>query len=51
MSKDQKTPTKVPVEKGWQPSQQTPPPKPTPDAGYQPTTSEQRPVDPPPKAP
>lgn len=42
--KDQKTPQ--PIEKGWQPRT---PNTPEPRGGYQPTTGEQRPVQPPPK--
>ena len=37
--------------KGWQPIPHEEPRRPEPDAGYQPTTSEHKPVQPPPKKP
>jgi len=40
----------TPVEKGWQPKPQVPN-RPEPAGGYQPTTSEDKPVQPPPKKP
>ena len=38
-----------PLQRGWQPSPQKTPTTPDPKGGYQPTTGEQKPVEPPPK--
>jgi len=51
MATTSKTPTLQGLKKGWQPQPQKPSGDGKPTGGYQPTTSEQKPVKPPPKKP